>query len=174
MILTQYHHRLVERLPIVQLFTFLLGIFIVDITHRHFDLLKVRITFWCMFCGFIAVSLLPGGTVYSLWLRTICFAVLCVYVFQFVEEKFILIFKNSAVKTVVSFGAQISFMFFLCHHQIIINFNRYCMGRKFQSFHQPVVIAVCLLVVTILVSWLLNRFAQFFITRIQFEALREK
>jgi peptidoglycan/LPS O-acetylase OafA/YrhL len=174
LILTLYHHRLVERLPFVQLFTFLLGIFIADITYRHVDLLKVRITFWSMFCGFIAISLLPGGAVYSLWLRTICFAVFCVYVFKFIEENFIIIFKNSAVKTVISFGAQISFMFFLCHHQIIINFNRYCMSRKFQCLHQPVVIAVFLLIVTILVSWLLHRFAQFFIARIQFETLGEK
>jgi peptidoglycan/LPS O-acetylase OafA/YrhL len=174
LILTQYHHPLVERLPIVQLFTFLFGIVIADITYRHFDLLKVSITFWCMFCGFIAISLLPGGTVYSLWLRTICFAVICVYLFKFIEENFIIIFKNSAVKTVISFGAQISFMYFLCHHQIIIYFKRYCMSGKFQCLHQPVVIAVCLLIVTILVSWLLNRVAQFFLARIQFEALGKK
>lgn len=162
LILTYYHHPLVERLPIVQLFTFLLGIVIADITYRHVDLLKSSITFWCAFCGLVALYFLPGGAVYSLWLRTICFAVICFYLLKFIEEKMSSLCVNSPVQAVISLGAKISFMFFLCHHQMIIYFNRYCRGEQFFCFSHPVLSVVSLLIVTVCVSLLLHFVAQSF------------
>ncbi len=164
--LSQYHHPLIVRLPIVQLFTFSLGIFLADINYRTCDFRKNSITFWGMLCGFIAIYLFPGVTAYTVWFQTICFAVLCFYMFKFVEERFCVIFTNNVVRKVIFFGANISFMFFLCHHQIILYLNRYSESELYQSFSQPLIIAVSLLVFIILVSWLLNIVAQFCIARV--------
>jgi peptidoglycan/LPS O-acetylase OafA/YrhL len=169
--LSQFHHPLIGRLPIVQLFTFSLGIFLADINYRSHHLWKNSLAFWSVFCSFIAVYLLPGVSAYSLWLQTIFFAVLCFYIFKFVEEKFRNFFTINAVKRVFLFCANISFMFFLCHHQILLHLNRYFASERYYSVFQPVVAIAIMLIFTISVSWVLNIIAQFFIIRLQFIVL---
>ncbi len=164
LILTQYHSPLVDRLPIVQFFTFLFGVVIADITYRRFSQLKISITFWGLFCSFVALYFIPGGTIYALWLRTACFSAFSVYFLKFAGEMLVS-FDNSIVRKIIGFGAYISFMFFLCHHQILLYFNRYGARGPGWITDRPIVVVLCLFMFTVLIAWLLNSIAQFFVAR---------
>ncbi len=166
-LLTQIPHQLIARIPFVQLLTFTLGIFLADINYRSFDLQKNLIVLLAIFSAFIAMYFIKIFTAYTLWLNAICFAAISFYLFKTLDDKLSSKFSVDVIKKAIYWGANLSFMFFLCHHQIIFYFKWYISNSGNQLIPFQGIGFVGLLAITIFLSWTLNIFANFFIVRIQ-------
>lgn len=170
-IITIYNSILILRVPFVQIFTFLVGVYLSCYLHRFFDKVRVFLFFLSFLVIFLVIFFGNYNDLFSFWARCISLSVLVVFFVRLVFLKLSFLNKENALSRTIHFGSSLSYMFFLCHHQVLFLTKDYFFKSEDFVCEFSFLLFIVPFLLTLVVSFFLNCFSNLFLA-IFFKKLR--
>ena len=157
-IINIYNNVLILRVPFVQIFTFLVGVYLSCYLYRVLD--KVRMFLFLAFFAVVFLIIFIGNYsgLFFYWARCVSLSVLVIFIVKIVFLKFQPL-KGKKISKSIYFGSNISYMFFLCHHQVLFLTKDYIFKNSIVFFDLTSLLFFVPFLITLAISSILYYFS---------------